>query len=109
MVFENHWIISNRKEPVDQVTEKAKSQFCNMTNDTSINLELILAFPKCCYEFRTLRFVSAHYFLSENLCPQRWLQNRACRIILSAVHQREVIYLENSKQTRALHHAISAS
>lgn len=34
----------------------------------SLNLELILAFPKCCNEFRALReFISTHYFLYENL------------------------------------------
>lgn len=76
MVFENHCVISNRKEPVDQVTKKAKNRFCNRTNNRSINLELVLAFPKCCNEFRTLRFISAHYFMSENLCPQCWLRNR---------------------------------
>lgn len=38
-----------------------------MTKHMTLNLELVLAFPKCCNEFIALRFISTYYFLHENL------------------------------------------
>lgn len=85
-----------------------------MTNRLSLNLELILAFPKCCNEFRALRFISTHYFLYENLSiPMLAVEQRETlkeiRITLPALHQREVIYPENLKQTQILSSTTTAS
>lgn len=85
-----------------------------MPNHTSLNLELILAFPKHCNEFRALRFISTHYFLYEKLSiPMLAVEQREAlrefRITLSTLHQRAVIYPENLKQTHILSSTINAS